>query len=253
VTDAHAVALALIVTLAFLVEAAAGFGATLVTVTLASHFLAIDEVLARFLPLNLLLSLALVVREARHVDRAVLLRRVVAVMLPGMGLGLLLSGLRDAVALKACFGGFVLALSVRELRLLRTPTAAAGAPLSPLAATSALLGAGVVHGVFASGGPLLVYVVSRELPDKARFRATLSAVWLLLNSILLARHAAAGTVNTATLQQSATLLVPLLLGSLAGNAVHDRISPAHFRAGVFGLLAFAGASLLVRSLLALVG
>ena len=45
--------------------------------------------------------------------------------------------------------------------------------------------AGLVHGMFLSGGSFLIVYAVWALPDKERFRSTLSAVWVVLNSLLL--------------------------------------------------------------------
>ena len=48
-----------------------------------------------------------------------------------------------------------------------------------------LLLAGVIHGMFVSGGALLVVYAAQVLKEKEEFRATLAPVWVVLNSILL--------------------------------------------------------------------
>jgi len=235
------------VTLAFTCEAAAGFGATIITLTLAAHLMPVDAILASFVPVNAALSALLVWRGRAAVDLGVLRRHVAAVMLPGMLAGMALAGLGGERALRATFALFVVALAAVELARLRPGVASAPAALPAPARVAALLGAGVIHGLFASGGPLLVYVVGRELPDKARFRATLSAVWLGLNTVLIARGVASGAMNGATFARSALLLGPLAIGFAVGQRVHDRLDPVRFRVGVFGLLLLAGLALLARS------
>jgi uncharacterized membrane protein YfcA len=233
-----------IVLFAVVVEATAGFGATVVTVTLASHLMPVEEVLATFMPLNVVLATWIVSRHHALVDRNLLFRRVAPAMGAGFALGLLLVDQLGHPWLKAGFGLFVVALSVAELLSLRDT------PLRPAAAKAALVGAGVIHGLFACGGPLLVWVVGREIPDKGRFRATLQAVWLGLGLLLLARYAQAGHLTRGTLAHSALLLVSLAVATPLGSWAHERIPPVPFRRGVFGLLLMAGASLAVRTLLA---
>jgi uncharacterized membrane protein YfcA len=144
-------------------------------------------------------------------------------------------------------------LASLELRraLRRGASGDGGAPpaLSAPVAAASLVGAGVVHGLFACGGPMLVYVVGRELADKARFRATLSAVWLLLNLVLLVTYAVSGTLDAGTLRASATMLVSLVVGLVVGEQLHRRLPERAFRIAVFALLLFAGGALLVRSAL----
>lgn len=241
------VILAPVVTLAFVVEATAGFGATVVCVTLATHFLPLEYVLAVFLPLNVVLSSTISVRNRAHIDWGVLKRDVASVMLPGMCVGMTLFAFREHTWIRGTFAALVVMLATQELLRLHRNLPGDTAPLANSRRISALFGAGLVHGLFASGGPLLVYVVGRELHDKARFRATLSAVWLGLNAVLLARYLMAGTLTRETLTVSAVLLVPLGVGLFVGDAIHHAVDPRKFRLGVFILLFVAGASLLARS------
>ena len=72
------IVLALIVFGAFVTEAIVGFGSTVLTVTLGAYVLGIDALLARFVPLNMLLSLMILARSAKLVEG----RLIVSSVLP---------------------------------------------------------------------------------------------------------------------------------------------------------------------------
>ncbi|MBK7394938.1 MAG: sulfite exporter TauE/SafE family protein [Myxococcales bacterium] len=246
--DPRLLRLPLIVLLAFVVESTAGFGATIVTVTLGALFLPIDTVLAQFLPVNVLLSAYLVGSARRAVDRRLLFRSMLPWIGVGVAVGLVVARLRfDRALLPAYFGAFVVVLSVAELarRSDTTPP-----KLGPLVRSTALLGAGVVHGLFASAGPLVVWVAAREVEDKTAFRATLAALWLVLNVVVLGGFVYDGAIGRESLRASATLLVPLVLGTAIGHVLHRRASPRAFRLAVYVLLLAAGLTLVARPLLA---
>ena len=210
--------------------------------TLGAFFLPIEEVLAIFVPVNVLLSAWLVARNHAAIDTTLLLRRVFPLMGAGMVAGLALFHLRDEGWIKGVFGLFVVALSALEL------SRGAAPPAAPFVRTVAVFAAGIVHGLFACGGPLLVWVTGRELPDKGRFRATLSAVWLVLGLVLVSNYAVAGTLTVTTLSRSAVLLPALAIALWAGEQVHHRIDPGTFRRAVFVLLLLAGGALAARAL-----
>lgn len=234
----------LIVFVAFVVESAAGFGATVVTVTLGAFLLPLPVVLATFLPVNLGLSTYMTLRYHRFIDRDVLFRRILPLMGLGLVVGLALARLEKASWLKLVFAAFVVLLAAREL-LSRGAAAPPASPTSGRKRTAALLlTAGVIHGIFACGGPLVVYYAGRTLEDKSRFRATLAALWLLLNLIVFASLVQQGTVHGSTLATSALLVAPLALGIVVGERVHARVSETRFRRGVFVLLLVAGLVLL---------
>ena len=169
-------------------------------------------------------------------------------LVDGDMVGLVFARFRAETWIKLVFSALVIVLSLFELVTLRKKSDERAQPLpGPIAAT-ALSTAGVVHGLFACGGPLVVYVVSRTLRDKASFRATLSALWLIMNVVLVATMVRAGTIGGASLLTSAALAPPLLLGLVVGNRLHERLDERSFRVAVFSLLLVAAAVLLVRSL-----
>lgn len=233
---------------AFLVEAAAGFGGTVITVALASQLLPVDDILARILPVNMVLSAYVVLRHRRHVDGRLLFARILPWMGVGLVAGYFVARSTSPGWLKIAFAVFVLGLAVLELVALKRKVAPKKLP--SVFAAGALLGAGVLHGLFACGGPLAVWTVGREVDDKGVFRATLSALWLALNVFLLVGFVVDTKISAVTLRESLVLLPPLLLGIVLGERVHARLSAERFRVGIFGLLFVAALVLLVRSIFA---
>lgn len=110
----------------------------------------------------------------------------------------------------------------------------------------ALLGAGVVHGIYASGGPMLVYAIGREGLTKKVFRSTLSVVWILLNGILVVRFILGGVYVPNVLREVAFLVPAVPVGIVLGEWVHDRVDERRFKIGVLVLLVGAAISLIVR-------
>lgn len=253
--------LALIVLVAFVVESAAGFGGTVVSVSLGSQLMPVDDVLLRFLPANLVLSFVMVLRTWRLVDRRILLARIAPWMGGGMAVGVGIARVASPEVVKLVFAMFVLVLACAELRKASRARAAvdtnaaldaeSGTELPRAVSLSALVGAGILHGMFACGGPLAVWVLGRDLPNKGPFRATLSALWLGLNAILVATYAFGGRFTLASGRDSGLLLVPLVGGLFLGERIHASLSPARFRVAVFALLAVSSLVLLVRSVAAL--
>jgi uncharacterized protein len=231
--------------LGFVVESVAGFGGTVVALSLGARWFAIDQLLAWFLPLNLALSTYLAVRHRRHIDRALLGRKVLPAMLLGLAGGTALTQVLDADGGARVFAAIVVAVAVFELaRLLARPDTARAIP-GPIQ-LAVLAVAGVVHGLFATGGPLAVAVINRSVPDKATLRASLAVLWLTLNAIVATRLAVDGTLGAASLPTSAALIPALVAGIVAGEAIHRRVPERPFRYVVAGLLGVTGVLLLTR-------
>jgi uncharacterized protein len=233
------VILVAIVAVAFVVEAATGFGATIVTVALAALWFPIPEVLATFVPVNAALSLLIVLRYRHAVDGRLLLRRVLPLMGAGVAVGLALFQLGQLAWLRVAFAGFVIAIAAWSLLRRRSGAGRLG--------SLALVAAGVVHGMFATGGPLAVYALAGEIPDKTRFRTTLAALWLVFNGVLIASYVVAGTLTAATLRGSLWLVPAVPVGLVAGDWLHHRVSPRTFAVVVNALLLVAGGVLLWRA------
>lgn len=240
--------LALIVFGAFLVEAATGFGSMVVALTFGALWFGVNELLGWLVPVNMVLSAYLVARDRRAVQWRFLATRMIPLMAIGLIAGTLVAArASEATWLKPLFGAFVIAVAAWQLKSALNPHQVTG-PLPGPARVAALLGAGVIHGIFATGGPLAVFVSARDLPEKAAFRGTLSMLWLVLNALVLPRLVMEGTVNAVTLQTSALMLLPLGLGIGAGEWVHHRLPESRFRIVVAVMLLIAGGVLAGQSL-----
>lgn len=261
-----AAALIAIAATAFAVESAIGFGATVITVALAANFVPIDQLLPAFVPVNMVLSALIAVRDRRSIDARTLLVRVLPPMLVGMPLGVLALARLDERILKIAFALFVIALSAVEVaRILRAARATREPVTVPTGGDHAaqrasrsrpevvgdvalLVLGGAIHGAFGTGGPMAVYVAAKRLgDDRGRFRATLAALWILLNVALVATFAVRGALGASSLEASATLVPGLVVGTLLGSWAHPRIPQRAFKLGVFVLLTIAAAILIART------
>ncbi len=238
------VPLAVLVAVAYGVQTASGFGSGLILVTIGAHFLDLPTLLALILPLSIFQTGWIAFRHRAHIHRPVLFRRILPLMGLGMALGYVLAfRLAEQSILKQLLGAFVVLLAGRELWLLRTGTP----PKAGSAATSiaAIFGAGIMHGLYATGGPLLIYGLGRENLERARFRATITVVWFILNIVLVGTFAMEGRYTPDTLAQVGVLGIGLPVGIAAGEKVFSGVSERTFKWGIYGLLALAGIPLML--------
>jgi uncharacterized membrane protein YfcA len=235
--------LGLCVFLGFGTQAMAGFGAVVITLTLGANLMPIPELLPLVVGLVVCQTSVLAVRHRRHVDWRLLGVTILPPMAVGGAIGIGVAPYVQADALKIVFGLGVAGFALQELWRLRVQAEPKPLP-SPLALL-ALVGSGVTQGVFASGGPLLVYVLGRLGYPKGTFRATLVVLWLGFDSVLLAIFAARGRLGVAELERGAWLLPALVAANLFGSWAHDRVDERTFRGVVFGVLLLAGLALLV--------
>ncbi|TFH25998.1 MAG: sulfite exporter TauE/SafE family protein, partial [Myxococcales bacterium] len=227
---------ALVVVAAYAVQTSTGFGAMLLCVTFGAQLIGLDAVIRLMVPLSFLQTGYIVIRDRNGIAWGLLLRRIVPLMAIGMGLAFVLLTKVGGPWLGLAFGLMVLALSARDLHHLRVGSGAPAKPISSAASGAAMLGAGVVHGIYAAGGPLLVYAVGREGLGKKDFRSTLSMVWILLNVILVTRFILAGDYDRTVALDIALLVPAVPLGVLVGEWVHRKVDERRFRIAVLGLL-----------------
>ncbi len=109
-----------------------------------------------------------------------------------------------------------------------------------------LAAAGIVHGIFVSGGPLLIGYLTRRMKDKASFRATISTVWIVLNSMILVDDIRAGLWNAALMKTQLFAIPFLLIGMYLGGKLYKRMSQHFFMVLTYVLLLISGVTLLIK-------
>ena len=105
------------------------------------------------------------------------LGKIVGVMLPFVVLGAWLDSVVPLHALLKIYGLVILAVGIKNLVQRKQSF------LPEWALWGVLVAAGLIQGMFVSGGALLVIYAVQKLTDKDQFRATLSAVWSILNLV----------------------------------------------------------------------
>jgi uncharacterized membrane protein YfcA len=185
------------------------------------------------------LSSWVVATDRRHVAWRTLLRDLVPKMAIGMPLGFVLVRVLPERATLRAFGVFVIGLALREIAArMKPPTSPP--PSRPRVRGALLVLAGVLHGAFGVGGPLAVYVASRDFEDKSTFRSTLSALWLILNVALVTTFALRGTLDRETLRTIAVLLPATAIGIALGSVFHRAVPERLFGRLVLAMLIVMG-------------
>jgi uncharacterized membrane protein YfcA len=235
---------ALFVAIAFTTEAAIGFGSMLIAVTLGALLYPIPTIVPVLVCLSVTSTSVIVLRNLKHVAWRTLLTQI----LPGMGIGMVVSYslFSDApnAALKTGLGVFVIVVAVIELRRILRP-AVHVAPVTPFVFGITTFGAGLVHGITATGGPVLVYAVGRMGLSKGEFRATLVSVWMTLNASLAVTFWNAGRLQASEAPYVGALIPILAASILTGDLLHGHLDERTFRIVVLVMLMIAGLLLTV--------
>lgn len=103
---------------------------------------------------------------------------------------------------------------------------------------------GIIHGAFGSGGPFVVIYATKALPKKNNFRATLCALWFVLNSIIITKNTVSGVINGEVVKLLLCTLPFLVVGMLLGNIAHHKIKDTIFTKIVYAVLLLSGVFML---------
>ena len=244
--DINLLMLALFIMLSFTTGTVTGFGSTVIALTLGAHFYPLETLLPVILPLNIFLNSYIILRHFRHIRVHLLLKKII----PFMGIGFILGMtvfhfLIKGAMLKPLFGIFVAVISVKEL-LTRIRTREQVQVSSNIISTLYITAAGIIHGLFASGGPLIVYAVSRMNLNKAQFRSTLPVLWVFFNVILVTSYFMSGSLTMETARFSAILMPVVIAGLFLGEKLHGSVNERVFNIFVFIILLISGISIAVR-------
>ena len=104
----------------------------------------------------------------------------------------------------------------------------------------------IVHGMFVCGGPLLVVYASENIKKRDEFRVTISAVWAVLNTIILFTDIRAGYFNAKLFILLAISIAVLFLAMFLGSVILKHINKKWFMIITYVLMGISGVSLILK-------
>jgi uncharacterized membrane protein YfcA len=162
----------------------------------------------------------------------------------GLPVGMYLFRAFDVSELRRILAVFIIAASAWQLvrRLVLKKNANPPPPRGPgiVPYLAVLIAGGIVHGIFSTGGPLIVIYAARALPDKGQFRATLCLLWAVLNTIIIAGYLIEGSVSITVAGNTGVLIPFVIAGIFAGEKIHNKVNEFVFSILVFFMLLITG-------------
>ena len=228
----------LIVFFSFTMEVITGFGGTVMAVSFVTSIMGMHTGVVVLTIIAMIPQLSVVIKSRRKIDWKNYLI-IVGLMFPFLFAGRALQSLADTAVLKrilACFIIFVSAFRLIQFFLLKKEKESSLKWYSYVA----LMGAGVVHGMFSSGGPLAIIYASSAIKEKDSFRSTMCLLWVTLNTILTISYVIDGSV-TSEIMKTVLYLVPFLIaGIVLGNLVVKHVNEKVFSVVVYACLLATG-------------
>lgn len=190
-------------------------------------------------------STTLVTKDRAHVSVRDIVHAIPS-SVAGFVVGLYFFTTLDAQMLARLFGLLVLGYALYTLWKLGSATQAPGRGSAAVAHGAGLL-AGAMGTVFGTMSSVFfaIYLDARRI-TKAQFRATISALMLLLALVRGAGYLAVGVFEREALVLFAVALPFMAIGMYLGDRMHARIDEKTFKRLVCGILLVSGVALMFR-------
>lgn len=228
--------------LAYIILGISGFGSALVTIPLLVHFLPLQTVVPLIVFVDFLATATTGLRFREDVETAEL-KMVIPPMIVGILSGVTLLATLPKQATVILLGGFITGYGVYRLVVKPSNRSLArwwGIP-------TGLFG-GLVGGLFGVGGPIYAAYMAARIPDHARMRATLSAIFSCSTGLRLLVFLLSGLLLQAEVWWGVLLLLPsMVIGLAIGHRLQARLSRGQVGGFISVLLIASGASLLWKA------
>ena len=219
------------------VQAVTGFGGGPIAMPPSMALVGISEAKAAVTCILWLTCVFISVQEIKNIDKKQL-GIILAGMLPGVLFGMWLFARLPLRILMLIYGIIVVMIGIWKL------FERSGAKIPKPARVAALILSGLMQGMFTSGGPFLVIYAVDAVPDKNRFRATISTVWAIINTYMVGQMIFNGMYSNGEWKLVAYSIIPVAAAIRAGKHVADRLNRELFLKVVYVLLVVSGALLI---------
>jgi uncharacterized protein len=229
---------AFIVFAAAALQRAVGFGFALLAVPLVAFVVPTKSAVVIVFLTGAVTSVWMACRLVHHVEWQTT-RRLAAGAVVGAPVGVVILSLVSATTLRLVLG---VTTSVAALWIIGSSRRAGARPVRHKRPVTFGLGvaSGVLNTALATSGPPLVYELRRTGFHGDRFRATISAVFVISNLIGLPLLALAGLITADEAALAAIAIIPCVAGFLAGGRLARQLSPSRFAWAVDLLLLATG-------------
>lgn len=234
----------IIILLSNIIQGITGFAGTILAMPFSLRLVGIETAVPVLNLLGLLSGIYVFAGNYKKVDR-IELKHVVIIMGASLIAGLYIKSLlsKSPRLLYIILGCIVIIIALQGLLSIKRQSKPY---INNYLLAIILIAAGIVHGMYVCGGPLLISYMTRKLPEKSSFRATISTVWIFLNGMLFLSHILGGAFTPGVIKSSAISLPFFLGGMFIGAKLYSKMSQRFFVLLTYILLLIAGISLFFK-------
>lgn len=232
-----------IILLANIIQGITGFAGTLIAMPFLIMIVDLETAKQSLNFLGILASLWIISKDYRYINWKYF-KKILFVMLLGLIIGMASYNILPKDLLMMILPLFVFFVGLKGIFSSLTRMEKIKKE-NALLDNALLLSAGIIHGLFVAGGPLLVTYATSKLDGKSEFRVTLSSIWLVSNTIMMIQSIVTGVITKEMAGYMGIAIVPLFFGILIGSILLKRMSQKTFMLISYSLLIFSGISLLM--------
>lgn len=215
------------------IQVITGFAGTLLAMPASIFLIGLDESKVILNLITLITCIFIAYKNRRHINYSVL-KKVIIYMGIGMILGMIICNIINIHILLYAYGIIIILIGIKNLFFKKEII------LKDKTVNLILILAGVIHGIFISGGSLLVVYMAYRLKNKDEFRATMSSIWIILNLLMLITQIYLGIINEKLIGITIIALIPATLGIIIGGEISKKINKSAFMKITYTLLLISG-------------
>lgn len=214
-------------------QAITGFAGTLISMPPTIKLIGVDSAKALLNAIAQISSLMIVCSSYQFIRWKEVIKILLGMFL-GMFIGLWIYAHFPMHQLLVFYGILILCIAMKKMFFPSEMTLSKGMQYV------ILLGAGIIHGMFVSGGALLVVYATMVFKEKEEFRASIALIWLITGFYITGIQVQQGHFNSHVLFLLIVGIIPVFVGTYLGGKVVKKINQEVFMKITYILLALAG-------------
>lgn len=223
----------LILFFANLLQAITGFAGTLISMPPTIKLIGVDEAKALLNAIAQISSFMIVITGWNRINWREFFKMFVF-MVVGMAVGIKLFEIFPVQYLLTFYGIMIIVIALKKLFIKKE------IELPKFIMFVVVLVAGVIHGMFVSGGALLVIYATYALKDKEEFRATIALIWVTIGCYLTGIQVQSGNFNSHVIFLMLIGIIPVFVGTWIGTKLVKKIEQEVFMKITYVLLLLSG-------------
>jgi hypothetical protein len=216
-----------------LLQAITGFAGTLLAMPPTIKLIGVDSAKALLNAIAQISSLMIVITGFRHINWKEFFKMFI-LMAAGMAAGIKIFEIFPVEQLLTIYGIMIIIVALCKMFVKKE------VQLPKAALMAIIFAAGIIHGMFVSGGALLVVYAALVMKDKEEFRATLALIWVTIGCYMTANQVMIGNFNSYVIFLMIVGIIPVFVGTWIGTKLVKKIRQEIFMNITYVLLLISG-------------